>query len=163
MKLLDIYTQAVDNDLCKPWQEKMRKDLSLKNLCEMYFNGDDWSMEKDFPNLETLRNFKGITDSYGLFTDYKGSLKNYSKSAFFGVSDVIVEFDKFTVSQMIIRHQSKVKITAKDNAIVIINLLDDAELEIESIGNSRIEIYSYGNSNIKYIGDVRIHKTSFKK
>lgn len=161
MKLLDIYLQATERGLCKEWQEKMKADLSLKNLCEMYFDGDDWAMENDFPNLETMRNFKGITEVYGLFTDYVGLPNMLSKMAFFGDSDVKLNYGGFSVSQLVFRHNSKAKITASENAVVIINLLDSAELEIEAIETARVEIFSYGNSNIKYSGDVRIHKSSF--
>lgn len=163
MELQEIYIQAIENGLCHEWQERMKSDLSLKNLCEMYFDGDDFSMEKDFPNLETLRNFKGKTELHGLFTAYVGIPNILSKMAFFGDSDVKLNYNGFSVSQLILRHNTKAKITASDNAIVIINILDSAELEIESIQNSRVEVFSYGNSNIKYTGDVRITKTSFKK
>lgn len=163
MKLIDIYIQATENGICKEWQEKMKADLSLKNLCEMYFNGDDWSMEKDFPNLETMRNFRGITEPYGLFTDYVGYPPTLPKMVFFGDSDVKLNYDGFSVSQLILRHQTKAKITASENAIVIINILDNADVEIEAIENSRVEVFSYANGKIKYSGDVRITKSSFKK
>lgn len=163
MELQEIYKQATENGICKEWQEKMKADLSLKNLCEMYFNGDDWSMEKDFPNVETMRNFKGKTEVHGLFTDYIGMPNIVSKMAFFGDSDIKLNYGGFSVSQLILRHGTKAKITASDNSIVIINILDNAEVEIEAIDNSRVEVFSYGNSNIKYTGDVRITKSSFKK
>lgn len=163
MELQEIYKQATENGICKQWQEKMKADLSFKNLCEMYFNGDDWSMEKDFPNVETLRNFKGKTEVHGLFTDYSGMPNIINKMAFFGDSDVKLNYGGFSVSQLILRHSTKAKITASENAIVIINILDNADVEIEAIENSRVEVFSYGNSNIKYTGDVRITKSSFKK
>lgn len=162
MKLIDIYIQATENGICKEWQEKMKADLSLKNLCEMYFNGDDWSMEKDFPNVDAMRHFRGVTETYGLFTDYVGMPNILPKMAFFGDSDVKLNYDGFSVSQLILRHNTKAKITASDNAIVILNIMDDAEVEIESIANSMVQVFSYGNSNIKYSGDVRITKSSFK-
>lgn len=163
MELKEIYKQATENGICKEWQEKMKADLSFKNLCEMYFDGDDWSMEKDFPNLETLRNFKGKTEVYGLFIDCVGMPNIVSKMSFFGDSDVKLNYDGFSVSQLILRHQTKAKITASDNAIIIINILDNAEVEIEAIENSRVEVFSYGNGKIKHTGDVRITKSSFKK
>ncbi|NML70026.1 hypothetical protein HHL23_09455 [Chryseobacterium sp. RP-3-3] len=167
METKEILKLATDINLCKPWQEKMKNDLSLKNLCQMYFDGDDWSMENDFPNIETLRNFKGKTEIHGLFADYIGMPNVSSKMAFFGDSDVKLNFVGFAkkqyVSVLILRHNVKAKITASDNAIVIINILDNAEVEIEAVENSRVDVFSYGNSNIKYSGDVRIHKSSFKK
>lgn len=129
----------------------------------MYFDGDDWSMENDFPSLPTLRQFKGKSEVYGLFTDFVGMPNNLTRAAFFGDSNVQMVYSGFSVSQLIIRHQTKATIKASENAIVIINLLDDSELQVDCIENARVEVFSYGNSNIKYTGDVRIHKSSFKK
>jgi hypothetical protein len=159
-KILDL---AIENNLCIQWQEKMKKDSSLESLCKMYFAGDDWSMEHDFPKLEVLRQFKGKTEVYGLFTDYTGRPNNLKNAAFFGTSDVEMIYDGFSVSKLILRHSTKAKISVSENAILIINLLDSAELEVESFDNSRVEVFSYKNENIKLFGDVRIHKSSFKK
>lgn len=163
METKEILRLATDINLCKPWQEKMKNDLSLKNLCQMYFDGDDWSMENDFPNLETLRKFKGQSEVHGVFTDYVGMPNNLPKAAFFGKSNVQMIYNGFSVSQLVIRHETRATIKASENAIVIINLLDDAEIEIDCIENARVEVFTYGNSNIKYTGDVRIHKSTFKK
>ncbi|ASK29722.1 hypothetical protein CEY12_06210 [Chryseobacterium sp. T16E-39] len=163
METSEILKQAIEKNLCKPWQEKMISDSSVKNLCEMYFMGDDWSMENDFPSLNVLREFKGQSEVYGLFTDYTGMPNNLPKAAFFGNSNVQMTYTDFNVSQLILRHNTKAKVRVVDNAFVIINLLDNAELDIESFDNSRVEVFCYGNQNIKSIGDVRIHKSSFKK
>ena len=163
METTKILELAIEQNLCQQWQEKMKNDSSIKSFCEMYFAGDDWSMEKDFPNIETLRNFKGKTETYGLFTDYLGMPNNLSKAAFFGDSNIQMIYNGFSVSQLILRHNTKAKISVSENAILIINLLDSAELEIESFENSRVEVFSYGNEKIKMFGDVRIHKSTFKK
>lgn len=167
METKEIYKNAKQVGLSASCKERMSSDLSVKNLCEMYFDGDDWSMEHDFPKLEILREFKGKSEVYGLFTDFVGMPNIQSKMAFFGRSDVKLNYIGFAkkqyVSQLILRHQTKAKINASDNAIVIINLLDEAELEIECIENARVEVFSYGNANIKCTGDVRIHKSRFEK
>lgn len=162
MELQEIYIKAKENGLCQEWQDRMKSNLSLKNLCEMYFDGDDWAMEKDFPNVEVLRKFKGSTEKFGLFTDYVGMPNILPKMAFFGDSVVQLNYNGYSVSQLVFRHNSKAKINVTENAIVIINLLDLAELEIEAFENSRVEVFTYGNDKIKYSGDVRITKTSFK-
>lgn len=156
-----ILTMAREAGLCKPWQEKVVQDSSLENLCKMYFAGDDWAMEKDFPSLEVLRNFRGQTEVYGLFTDYTGMPNNLPKAAFFGSSNVQLTYTGFSVSQLILRHQTEAKIRVCDNAVLIINILDAAKLDIECIDNARVEVFAYGNENIKMLGDVRIHKSKF--
>lgn len=157
-QILQLAKQA---GLCKEWQEKILKDSSLKNLCDMYFVGDDWAMEKDFPSIEILREFKGKSEIYGLFTDYVGMPNNLSKAAFFGKSNVQLTYTGFSVSQLNLRHDTEAKIRICDNAVLIINILDNAKIDIECIDNARVEVFSYGNENIKMLGDVRIHKSKF--
>lgn len=163
MELEKIYNKAVENNLCEPWQKKMRSDLTLKNLCQMYFDGDDWAMENDFPKLGTLKEFKGKSEVFGLFTDYIGMPNIQPRMAFFGESEVKLVYSGFSVSTLIIRHNSKVNIQAVDNAIVFVNLLDNAELEIEALESSKVEVFSYNSENVKSIGNVKVQYSSFKK
>lgn len=163
METKEIYRSSKRIGMSPGCKERMSSNLSIENLCQMYFDGDDWSMENDFPNLETLREFKGKSEVHGLFTDFVGMPNNLSKAAFFGKSYAHLIYSGFSVSQLVIRHQTQAIIKAAENAIVIINLLDEAELEIDCIENARVEVFSYGTGKIKYTGDVRIHKSSFKK
>lgn len=128
----------------------------------MYFDGDDWSMENDFPKINVLRKFRGQSEVHGIFTDYRGMPNNLVKAAFFGESDIQMVYNGFTVSQLVLRHDTKAKITATENAILIVNVLDNAELEVTSLENARVEVFQYGG-RVKSTGDVRITKTSFKK
>lgn len=162
MNTLYIMKLAIGQGLCKEWQERMMKDSSLSSLCGMYFDGDDWSMENDFPKADILRQFKGKSEVHGIFTDYLGMPNNLSRAAFFGDSDIKMIYNGFSVSQLVLRHNSKAKITATENAILIINILDNAEVDIECIENARVEVFQYGGA-VKCIGDVRITKTSFNK
>ncbi|MFP3835358.1 hypothetical protein [Chryseobacterium sp. SIMBA_028] len=162
MNLQEIYIQAKQIGLSRKCNERMTSDLSIKNLCEMYFDGDDWSMEYDFPKVEVLRQFKGKSEVQGIFTDYVGMPNNLTRAAFFGNSDVKMIYNAFSVSQLVLRHESKAKISVSENAILIINILDNAEVDIECIENARVEVFQYGGK-IKSTGDVRITKTSFKK
>lgn len=163
MKLKQVYKQAVKNNLCMEWQGRMRADLSLKNLCKMYFSGDDWSMENDFPSLNILREFKGQSDKYGLYTDFSGKKTNEQDSAYFGISNILIGYNMYSVGKVIIRHQTKAKIIAKDHAIVIVNLLDNAELEIECYDKASVVVFCYNNHNVKSIGNVKVQTSTFKK
>lgn len=163
MKTTNILTLAKKQDLCKEYQEKIKNDSSLKNLCHMYFEGDDWSMENDFPDLKVLREFKGKSDVYGLHADYVGNNENELKAAYFGESKVQLSYDKFSVSTLILRHDTKAKIKAKDYSILIVNLLDNAEVEVECLDKASVSIFCYDNHNVKSIGNVKVQTSTFKK
>lgn len=162
MKTKEIIKMAADKKICQPWHEAMKSNPSIENLCRMYFDGDDWAIENDFPDLETLRQFKGQTEIYSLFTDYKYVFKTVTvkkiRRAFFGESDVSLSYAGFTVAEAIIRHQSKATITVFDYAVLKITVLDDAEVEVVSAPNASVSIYSYGNSKIKHSGNIKLYK-----
>lgn len=163
MKTDNILNLAIKQNLCNEYQEKIKNDSSLENLCKMYFDGDDWSMENDFPSLEVLREFKGKSDIFGLRTDFIGSNKNELQSAYFGNSEVNLMYDGYAVGKLILRHQTKAKIKASGNAKLFINILDNAELEIECTEKASVSIFCYDNHNVKSIGNVKVHLSTFKK
>lgn len=160
----ELATAAKKQKLCKPWLAEMTKATDIKPLCEMYFKGDDWAMEKDFPSLEVLRKFKGESDQYGLHTDYTGELENQKQTALFGKSDAKLNYTGFFAGVLNIRHNSKAKIKASDYAIVVVNILDNAFVEIETSDNAKVRVFQYGNnSNFKITGNVEIKEGKFGK
>lgn len=163
MKTNNILSLAKKHNLCKPWQEKMKNDSSLESLCQMYFEGDDWSMENDFPDIETLRAFKGKSDIYGLHTDYIGSNKSEFEAAYFGESKIELSYNSYSVSKLILRHDTKAKIKASGNAILIINILDNAEVEIECMEKASVTVFQYDSKQVKSTGNVKVHKSTFKR
>jgi len=154
--------------LCKPWLTEMSKVEDVKSLCEMYFKGDDWAMEKDFPNLNTLRKYKDESEAHGLHTDFKGTVGFVNgiqqNAAFFGKSDASVDCAPFTTGTIIVRHDSKVKISAPANVFLLVNLLDNAFVEVEAGENSKVTIYQYGSeSNFRITGNVEVKEGKFDK
>ncbi|REC56964.1 hypothetical protein DRF62_02060 [Chryseobacterium piscium] len=163
MKTNNILNLAKKQNLCKDYQEKMKNDSSLENLCQMYFEGDDWSMKNDFPDIETLRAFKGKSDIYGLHTDYIGSNKSEFEAAYFGESKIELSYNSYSVSKLILRHDTKAKIKASGNAILIINILDNAEVEIECMEKASVTVFQYDSNQVKSTGNVKVHKSTFKR
>lgn len=166
----EIGLLAKKQGLCRPWFAEMIKQNDIKPLCEMYFRGSDWAMENDFPNIETLRKFRDNTDKYGLFTDFQGSagIMNIGKpqyAAFFGNSDADLICEEFSVCEIFVRHNSKLKLTVKENAIVVVNILDHGFLNIISAGAA--SVYYYDEKVIcistkEKGGTINLIKKSFK-
>lgn len=52
METKEILNLAIQKKLCQPWQEKMKNDSSIENLCQMYFDGDDWAIKMTFPQSQ---------------------------------------------------------------------------------------------------------------
>lgn len=160
----EIALSAKKKGICKEWFSSMLKQGGIRPLCEMYFKGDDWAMENDFPSLETLRKFKGNSNQYGLHTDFVGDLENERQTALFGDSGAKLNYNGFFAGVLIVRHNSKAEITASGNAFLVINLLDSAFVEIEATDSSKVIVYQYGNkSNFRITGNVEIKEGKWEK
>ena len=160
----EIALDAKKNGLCAEWYRKMLSVTTYKQLAEMYFDGDDWSMEKDFPNLSILRKHKGAILPYGLVVDSTEKFENNFRIAFFGNSESEISYSDYAVGNVIVRHQSNVKIKASGNAKVFVNLIDEARVEIEATENAEVIIYNYGQrTDYHNQGNVTVKKSSWEK
>lgn len=160
----EIAIEAKKYGLCAEWYRKMLAVTTYKQLAEMYFDGDDWSMEKDFPSLSILRQHKGAVLPYGLVVDSTEKFENNFRIAFFGNSESEISYSDYAVGNVIVRHQSKVKIKAYGNAKVFVNLIDEARVEIETSENAKVIIYNYGpRTNYRNQGNVQVKKSSWEK
>lgn len=158
----DIVEKAKELGICQKWGDEMQNSPQMGLYCKMYFQGEDWAMEQDFPTLSLLRKYKGQTEAHGLYTDHKGGFYNTEHLAFFGESDVMVSYDGFQVGKVNIRHDSKAKISLKGNAIIMLNVLDFADVEIEATQYSKAYVYQYGiNAKVKTKGNVEMRIRQF--
>ena len=129
----------------------------------MYFKGDDWTMKNDFPGLDMLEKHKGESGKFGLYTHFKGTLKNKENAALFGKSEAQLEYNEFFVGKLIIRHNSKAKIRATGNAILYINLLDNAHVDVVADEKARVFINQYGvTSGFRITGAVDVKDKTWK-
>lgn len=159
----EIALEAKKNNLCQAWFKEMMTITNYSKLAEMYFKGDDWAMEKDFPNLSLLRAHKGGIEPYGLITDSTSKLANVLNLAVFGKSKVELEYSGYSVCKLIIRHDSEAIVIAKDNAILYINILDNAFVKIECTDNAKVVVFDYGkNTQVESKGNVEVKSSKFK-
>ena len=160
----EIAQDAKKYGLCAEWYRKMLSVTTYKQLAEMYFDGDDWSMEKDFPSLSLLRKHKGAILLYGLVVDSTEKFENNFRIAFFGNSESEISYSDYAVGNVIVRHQSKVKIKASGSSKVFVNLIDEARVEIEATENAEVIVYNYGQqTNYSNKGNVIVKRTSWER
>ena len=160
----EIALDAKKYGLCAEWYRKMLSVTTYKQLADMYFDGDDWSMEKDFPSIELLRKHKGDILPYGLVVDSTEKFENNFRIAFFGNSESEISYSGYSVGNVIVRHQSKVKIKASGSSKVFVNLIDEASVEVEATDEAEVFIYNYGpQTNYSNKGNVIVKRTSWER
>ncbi len=145
----EIIELAKQYKICNEWYLKMKSNPSWENLCKMYFKGSDWSEERDFPPLEIVRKYKDEVRPFGLLSDEIHNdllsscyeIDDIKRIALFGNSDASISVGGYEVVQIIVRHNSRLKIKATENAIVMVDILDSANVDIEKLDKAKIIIY----------------------
>ena len=159
----EIALEAKRKGICKEWYNMLMNVTQHSQLANIYFRGDDWAMEYDFPSVELLKKYAGVA-AYGLITDGSGKYVNKHRLAFFGNSDVELEYNGYGVGNIIVRHNSQAKIRVKDEAVLFVNLLDNATVQIECTEDAKVIVYAYGNlENVIAKGNVQIKKSSWQR
>ncbi|MEJ8582490.1 hypothetical protein JSO63_02595 [Riemerella anatipestifer] len=141
MTTREVINEIEKIGICEEWKSEMLASPTVPMLCRMFFDGDDWSLKNNFPSEEMLKHFKGQTEPHGLFLDASGKVETMAKMAFFGYSNVELNYGDFSVSSLILRGNSKAKITAKDYSVVFVTVLDNAEVVVEEQDHAKVKIF----------------------
>lgn len=153
--ILQLKVDGTNKGLCDQWQSKLTKTSGVKRLSDLFFRGIDFCISEDFPTLEFMReNFKGKAEKHGIFIDHEIQYEeNFPQMVLNGDCNASLLYDQYNVSQLYIRHNSKVKIAVKDHAILTIDAFDDSEIEIETLSNGcKAFVNLYGNSKVTHKG-----------
>ena len=150
MRNKEIFEAVKEKGICESWAAKLR-DASDEELASMFFDGSDWAFENDIPSKEMFKGYPGIY-KHGLHLDESGIYKNPGKLAFFGKCTSVAEISGFEVSEIYLRHESFLRVEAKDNCFVVVTIADDAVLEVFKEEKATVIVYSYsgevlGNPN----------------
>lgn len=158
MELIDqLKEDGINKGLCRLWQGKLRKGLTVEELVKLYIQGIDFCISEDYPTLDFLRkHFRGKCEPYGVFVDDEiPTAVNTPNMVLNGACRGMLEYDGYTVASLYVRHNSEVAVIVSDNAILTIDLFDKAKLHISVVGDdTNVSINCYGpDVEIDYIGE----------
>lgn len=145
---------GIEKGLCRMWQMKLKSDLSIKSLVELFINGIDFCIKNDYPTLDFMRqNFRGKCESYGAYVDDEVFEKNRRNIVLNGDCKAMLEYDGYTVANLYVRHGSKGAINVSDHAIVTIDAFDDSDIAVAVSGGDAVVLVNiYGNAKVECIG-----------
>lgn len=158
-----IKQYGIEKGLCRLWQMKLKPDLGIDALAELYIRGIDFCISNDYPTLDFIRtNFRGKCEAYGVYVDDNVVEKNKKDVVLNGDCKAMLEYDGFSVSSVYIRHNSKASITVGDHAIVTIDVFDNSYLAIAVAGSdAEVLVNVYGNATVEPVGGrVKIIRTN---
>lgn len=141
----ELAKEAKEKGICTEWHEQLKRVTDIREFAQMYIKGIDFCLSKDFPSNDYIRkHFKGKVEDYGIFIDTPVNLTNCRYCVALGNTKGEVLVSAYKVSEVFAKHQSKLNITAKNNAFVEIDIFDNAEINVTAQDNSRVHINHYG-------------------
>jgi hypothetical protein len=144
-----ILAKAIENDICKPWAEKISKAKDADELMQMYVDGIDFCLSNNFPSNEDLKTLAGdIINQYGIYIDQQ--FKLLDRPFIVALANTIGDshYSGYSVSRLFAKHQSTVRVTARDNAFLLIDCFDNSFIDITASGNANIAVHVYGKATV---------------
>lgn len=147
-----ILKKAIASGICEGWAERISKVEGVEELLQMYVDGIDFCLEKNFPSNNDLVNLGGDRlAEYGIHVDekIKGILRNPKFKVLLGLSYIEAHNDGFSVAQYFIKHSSKATILASDNSFVVIDCFDSSTLYVHAHDSAKVLVNIYGDAKVE--------------
>ena len=162
---IELRKMAREQGLCDQWFGEWKDDSDNTTLFDKYKRGIDFAISKDYPTLDYIRSHwskQELMDN-NIFVDCKDVICHNLKGTVIvnGDCDLTLNNDFYNVCDVYIRHNSKVKVTARQWCKVMLNVYDNSEVEIECSDDAKVYIYVHtDNCSIHNTGDTGpiIHK-----
>lgn len=137
--------EAVNLGLCARWTQEWEDDTTKDAMVEKFVNGIDFCIKHDWPSVEVMKkDFGDVIHNHGVYADEAVRLTNPYTVILNGRCDASMTCDMFAVTNIYVRHSSKLNIVVKDRASVHISVYDNAEVDIKTYGDARCFVFKYG-------------------
>ncbi|MDE5944738.1 MAG: hypothetical protein K2G93_04040 [Rikenella sp.] len=145
----ELKTAALRHDLCGPWQRMLDRAADKATLVQMYMRGIDFCFGWDFPTVEYIeRHFKGECERYGLHVNETFRSRNERKVALVGRCDATLDYDRYEVAQVFVKHDSHARLDVRGHSLVTVDCFDASRLDIRADEGSRVTVYRYGDARV---------------
>ncbi|MFB5946128.1 hypothetical protein [Albibacterium profundi] len=162
----ELAAKARKLDICKPWLQMLKEAKDKHSLMKMFVKGIDFCLANNFPSVEYLeKHGQEVTDEYGVHVNKTVKKTDSPFTVLLGESKAELTNNGFSFSQIFIKHDSIVDITATGNSLTIVDVFDDsvligtvsdsATMVIYKYGNPRVDILKSGNATLKIIDKQR--------
>lgn len=162
-----ILKKAKENGVCPPGAEKIVAANSIDELLQIYVESIDFCLDNNFPSNSDLIDLAGdLINQYGIYVDSFKKLIDRRFVVALGNSKIEYTSTNATVGEVFVKHDSSLKVYAKDNSFVVIDCFDQAQVSVKSDRNAKVLVNVYGNSSVDFEGEgivkvVRKYKKSY--
>lgn len=159
----ELKEQAVNLGLCDDWTEMWNKDWDNDKLAERMYKGLDFCLKHHWPSNEFIKEHfdKDFLHRVGIIVDEKHSLMNIQKALILGSSEVTMRVNAWNHSDIYVRDESKVFLTAKNGSFVIVHLFDNASVNVSCLDKAHVTLIKHSDEvSCSYSGEVKVKSTT---
>lgn len=133
---------------------------SVGRLADILFYYMKQCVQKDFPSIEIMRDYKDSGYPFGVFVEKSGVYEALKNNALFN-SNITLKIDNYNISRIWLRGSSTLALEAKDNSIVFVDCFDSSQINIVAKDQSKVKVNLYGKSQcINMEGNAHINRTN---
>lgn len=136
-----IKEDAIALGLCQQWQDDWGNP-DLEKMCRFFHRGQDFCIKHNFPSIETIKQYQGQIEQYGIYTG-KGVSKKQSYVVALGDADITVEVRN--VTNITVRHNATIHLSVYGKCLCYVSALDNCKIIVEhKDDNSRLCMSYWG-------------------
>lgn len=148
-----LAAEAKEKGICREWYEFILNAPSKERLLTLFVKGLDFCVENDYPSAQLRAEFARLRQHFGIFMSDHISVKSGKYVIAFGTSEGKANYSGFDVAQIWAREDTRLGVTATDNAVVCIEVADRAQVTITASGAARVSVFLHGGTITKNATD----------
>lgn len=141
--------EAVSLGLCAEWTAEWKDGSSKDEMAEKYVTGIDFCIAHNWPSCDFIKkNFGDVMHRHGVYVDETVRLHNPKTVILNGRCDATITCDGYAVTNVYVRHDSKLSIICKQMANVRINVLDSSDVRVVCDKFAKVFVYKYSGMTL---------------
>lgn len=155
----ELAKQAKKMGACEEGHDELLPLQDKDAMVELYLRKIDFCLSNDYPGNDFIRShFKGVMGKHGVFLNEAVEVENKPKCVCLGTCSGNVVVDGFNVCEVFVKHDSKIIISAKDNAFVMVDIFDNAIVTVRAHDRAKVCVNRYGGVVNHFADDEAIVK-----
>ena len=151
-----IKQEAIAHGLCEQWQNEWG-DPDLKQMCKFFHRGQDFCIKEDFPSVETIREYQGQVEQYGIYT---GGGISESQPYVVALGDADIQVEVRDVTDLTVRHNATVHLFLYGMCMCYVSAHNDCHVIVEHKDPDSRLYMSYRGGEI--VGKEQFNKIHIK-
>lgn len=163
-KLSDrMKNEAVSLGLCAEWTAEWKDGSSKDEMAEKYVRGIDFCIAHDWPSCDFIKKeFGDVMHNHGVYVDEAVRLHNPGTVILNGHCDATITCDGYAVTNVYVRHRSRLYIVCRQMANVRVNVLDSSDVNVLCDEHAKAYVYKYSGKVSSNENVIIRDRSSFK-